>query len=320
MEKAKKLFGYIVVLVAIVCLFVAGINVQGIASYAAEEGAISSVPSISYKGAPKVTDVVVIDENGNEETVDAGLVNVVSIKDVQNNPTKKKAMEAAKNDAENADFGNKVNEAIDEAAKTLDPEGQYDRTVMIVTNVFEVEMTGELAQKAKEGGVKVTFQEVADIVLFKGFTQGSEWEFLEIVDESTPKAAAPLNAGVKRTTTTVIMNGSGTVVFEKLSQDAIEKFKQRQQEKDGPCCDDCKEGCVFCKYFCKDGKCYCWTMYLVIALGCILIILLVALIIVKAKAKKVVDVQDQPREPEDMVGPEEESVAPQQYNQEDTND
>lgn len=301
MEKTKKVFGYIVALLAIVSLFVAGINVQSIASYA-DETAINSVPSITYKGAPKVEEVKVVNTDGTEETIDISALTMVSLNDVKDKIEEretKEALEEAKADAEKADFGEDVNKAIDRVAQTFDPEGQYDRTVMIVTDVFDVKMSADIEAKAKQGGVKVTFKAVADIVLFKSVTPGSQWEVLEIVKPNAPQAAAPLNAAGDQTIT-VLMKGSGTVVFESLSQDAVEKFNQKKAETKA-CCECCKD-CPFCSFLCKDGKCYCWTMYLVIVLAAILVILLIALAVVKAKARKEVDVQDRRvEEPEEEI-------------------
>ena len=80
----------------------------------------------------------------------------------------------------------------------------------------------------------------------------------------------------------VVKNREYTEVFTKAEADEI-KAKEAENKS---CCECCSENCPFCSFLCKDGKCYCWTMYVVIALAVVFVVLIIVLIVVKSKSKK----------------------------------
>lgn len=220
-------------------------------------------------------------------------------------------------------FGKEAVKAMDDAAKEasddVDSDYTYDHSVMVVTDIVKVELGDILGQVLEETGkpVAVTFDVDADVVLFKSAKTGA-WKALKIVyKDSGSQAAAPIKAVSSKKTTVEMDETDGVLVFQKVSADAekIMKAKEEAKPTEEAKCDKCGENCPFCKYLCKDGVCYCWTVYLAIALAVILLILAIALAIVKAKAKKAADIQV-PEEDEEIVGrrPAEEEEKPEDQN------
>ena len=283
MEKTKKLFTYAVVFVAVVALFIAGITVQSTPSYA-----IDAVSSITAKPAPSVEEAT-ITVDGVTSVVDPGAYFIRTYdEDRENNERLDQHLAEAKSTAENDE---ELQTQIDKLAKDIDPD--YDHNVMVVNNIFNITFTGQLKERLEQGAkLKMTFKALADIVLFKSSNPGAKWEVLEILANKTgsqPANAAGIYAAGEAETT-VMIPGDGTIVFETLSKEKAAEAKAKAANKGEKCCEDC-HNCPFCSFLCKDGKCYCWSMYVVIVLAAILLILLIALIIVKAKANKPVDVQ-----------------------------
>lgn len=272
MEKTKKLFAYAVVFVAIVSLFFAGISMQSLNAYAD----LSPNTDVSTK----VNEATDLDGNSLE-----GIV-IIFAEDAT--VSQNQLIVKAKDDAVQGNFSKAILEEIDEVAKIVSGDNEVDHGAIVYAKPFIIKNIYEPA--------KVTFStkdipDVVDFVLFRGLGADDDWEVITLEDTTSGASNAPGQPSI-----TVKLPGDGTVLFAHFSQKKADEIKASKTGEDKACCDDCKN-CPFCSFLCKDGKCYCWTAYVVIALVAVLIVLLVALIVVKAKANKVVDVQAQPVEP-----------------------
>ena len=268
MEKTKKLFAYVVVFVAIVSLFIAGITVQNTLSYAAGsttyEGEITKVDGATkLDGTPIAAgDIKIIFDNAKATIQQKSVISQAETEVAQNT------------------LGKAVLDKIDEIAKTIAKDQEVDHSAIVYEKPFTVEFV-------TEGPAKVTFstKDIADgvdFILFKSKATGA-WSVIE--PETAANAA--MNAPGDNNAVTFKLPGSGTVVFGHYSQAKADQVKAaKTADKDKACCTCCNKNCPFCSFLCKDGKCYCWTMYVVIVLAAILVVLIVALVIVKAKAKK----------------------------------
>ncbi|MBO4538859.1 MAG: hypothetical protein J5781_01170 [Clostridia bacterium] len=254
MEKTKKLFAYVVVFVAIICLF-AGVAVQSNLANAA--------------GSPQVSVDKVYDVNGNELAENAVVVSVPS------ESSERTALTNEKSNIEKGQISDNLKTALTAIAKKSDAEANYQAMVygdpmkVTLTGVEEAVVSFDLSRYAKP----VSF------ILFKG-VNAANWIVIE------PEAAAANGAAnAAGDSVSFKIPGSGTVIFGGFSQSKANEIKA-QEAKAEPCCKCCSENCPFCSFLCKDGKCYCWTMYVVIALAVVFVVLIIALIVVKSKTKK----------------------------------
>ena len=262
MEKTRKLFAYLVVFAAIICLF-AGVAIQGNLANAA--GSPTASPEI------KIDKIYGID--GTELAKGAVVLNIPSSINEQN------TLRNEKSKVENGQIPDSLKEILTGIAQKEDATADYQ--AMVYGDPLNIEMTA-----AAENGAIVTFDlshytNPVDFILFKA-TGSSAWEVIkpEVAASAAANAAGNDSISFK-------IPGSGIVMFGGFSQDKADEIKaaNEAQEKD-VCCKCCVKGCPFCTFLCKDGKCYCWTMYVAIALVAILVALVIALVIVKSRAKK----------------------------------
>lgn len=279
MEKTKKLFAYVVVFVAIVSLFLAGISMQSMSAYAD----LSPNTDVST-GVREVTD-----EDG-YVILDMELIFL----NTATTPVQRETIITAQEEVKNNNFSQEVLDSITEIAREIANDNEVDASAFTYAKPFLVE---NLYTPAIVTFATNDIPDVIDFILFKSDVPNSDWVVIEL--EEAANGAMNLSAS-EQMTITVKLPGSGTVVFAHYSPKKAEQAKADKEKENKPCCDDCKD-CPFCSFLCKDGKCYCWTMYLVIALCAILIVLVIALIIVKSKAKKIADVQNQPDDSDDNV-------------------
>ena len=264
MEKTRKLFAYLVVFVAIICLF-AGVAIQGNLANAA--------------GSPTLSPEIKIDKiygiDGTELAKGAVVLNIPSDIIEQN------TLRNEKSKVENGQISDSLKETLTGIAQKEDATADYQ--AMVYGDPLNIEITDAVAEN---GGAIVTFDlsrytNPVDFILFKA-TGSSAWEVIkpEVAASAAANAAGNDSISFK-------IPGSGIVMFGGFSQDKADEIKaaNEAQEKDA-CCKCCVKGCPFCTFLCKDGKCYCWTMYVAIALVAILVALVIALVIVKSRAKK----------------------------------
>lgn len=271
MEKTKKLFAYVVVFVAIVSLFIAGISVNNTLTYAGNsttyEGEITKVDGATkLDGTPVAATEIALVFFNDKATVQ-----------------QKSGISQAETEVAQADLSKAVLDKIDEIAKAIAKDDTVTHEAIVYEKPFMVEVNDN-------SPVKVTFstKDIADgvdFILFKSKATGA-WSVIE--PETAANAA--MNAGGSDSSITVRLPGSGTVVFGHYSQAKADEIKAGKGGNDA-CCTCCNKNCPFCSFLCKDGKCYCWTMYVVIALCAIFIVLVVVLIVVKSKKKKAIEAQ-----------------------------
>lgn len=270
MEKTRKLFAYLVVFAAIICLF-AGVAIQGNLANAA--------------GSPTASPEIKIDKicgiYGEELAEGDVVLNILS--DIEK--------DTLMNEVENGQIPDDVKRSLTNIAQRaaqqlqLNPEiaAVADYQAMIYGAPRKIEMSG-----AAENGAVVSFvfskgyTGPKGFILFKGKGEDSKWKVIEPEVAASAAANAAGNDSVS-----FKIPGSGIVMFGSFSPEEAAKIYAaiEAQEKDA-CCKCCVKGCPFCTFLCKDGKCYCWTMYVAIALVAILVALVIALVIVKSRAKK----------------------------------
>lgn len=256
MEKTKKLFAYAVVFVAIVCLF-AGVAVQSNLANAA--------------GSPQISIDKVYDASGNELAGNAVVVSVPA------NVEERAVLTSEKSNIEQGQITDSLKTALTAIAQKSDAEADYQ--AMVYGDPMKVTLTG--VDEAVVSFDLSRYTKPVSFILFKG-VNATNWIVIE--PETTVAANGAANAAGD--SVSFKLPGSGTVIFGGFSQSKADEIKASKGEQEGPCCKCCSENCPFCSFLCKDGKCYCWTMYVVIALAAILVILVIALVIVKAKGKK----------------------------------
>lgn len=260
MEKTKKLFAYLVVFAAIVCLF-AGVAMQSNLANAA--------------GSPQVKVDKIYATDGTTELDEGDVVISVPAALPEQNTLKNE-----KSKVESGDIAPAVKETLTEIAKKIDSTADYE--AMVYGDPMKIEMTGGAATGAIVTFDLTRYSNPVDFILFKA-ENATAWQ---VIKPEVAAAAAANAAG--NDSISFRIPGSGTVMFGGFSQAKANEIKAAKEagEKDA-CCKCCAKGCPFCSFLCKDGKCYCWVMYVVIALAVILVILVVVLVVVKSKAKKV---------------------------------
>lgn len=256
MEKTKKLFAYVVVFAAIVCLF-AGIAVQNNLADALN--------------SPQVKIDKIYGTDGVELAAGSVLISVpTTIAD-------QTALRNEKSKVENGEIAPALKEALTEIAKKSDSTADYQ--AMVYGDPMNIELSGEAASGAVVKFDLSRYTNPVDFILFRA-TGATVWQVIR------PETAAAAAANAAGDSISFKLPGSGTVMFGGFSQAKADEIKASQGKTDDACCKCCAKGCPFCSFLCKDGKCYCWTMYVVIVLAVVFVALLIALIVVKSKAKK----------------------------------
>ncbi len=284
MEKTKKLLAYVVVFAAVLTLLFAGVTIQA-------NGALAA-------GSPEISIETVYGLDGVELTAGSVKITVPVERQEQEN------LKQEKKEIEKGQISLTAKSQLNEIAKSYDADADYES--MVYSDPLIVTLTGSAAS-----GAKVTFDlsgyaAPVDFVLFKK-NGNTNWEV--VLPETAAAGAA--NAAGANDSITVRLTGSGSVMFGGFSQAKADEIKAAKPSKDGTKCDCCSDNCPFCYYLCKDGKCYCWTMYVVIALAVVFIILIIVLVVVKSKAKK----KAAAKEEEEIVAAEEkkeEEVKPEE--------
>ncbi len=255
MEKTKKLFAYVVVFAAIVCLF------AGVAMQSNLANALNS---------PQISIDKIYGTDGTE--LAAGSAKIIV-------PTASAEQTALKNEkakVESGDIAPALKEVLTEIAKKSDATADYE--AMVYGDPMNVELTGAAASGAVVKFDLSKYTNPVDFILFRA-TGASVWQLI-----NPERAAGAANAAGDSISFRI--PGSGTVMFGGFSQAKADEVKAAKEKAEEPCCKCCAKGCPFCSFLCKDGKCYCWTMYVVIALAVVFVVLLIVLIVVKSKDKK----------------------------------
>ncbi len=267
MKKTKTFPMYIVAFVAIVCLFIAGMSAQSVPSFAKE----------SIQGEGEFTKATAMVDG---VTVPDGAIELVFDNKDASQDQKGEIAQINALVAQN-DLGTDVKKALDNIAKEYDKDA--DSAAMQYAPAFIVELSGVAAEGAK---VKFDLKDVplatVEFALFRA-DGTNDWTVLYPVNESGAN-----NATAKDGADVIYFNvpGTGAIVFGQYSQAKADEIKAGKSTS-----------------ILDPSNRYHWTIYVIIALGVIFIILLVALVIVKAKAKKVAAVEAQGEvassEPED---------------------
>ena len=259
MEKTKKLFAYVVVFVAIICLF-AGIAVQNNLANAA--------------GSPQISVDKVYDIEGHELT--EGSVSV----SVPTDPTERTTLTAEKSNIEGGQISDNLKTTLTVIAKKSDSDADYQS--MVYGDPMKVTLTG--VDEAVVSFDLSRYSKPVNFLLFKG-VNAANWIVIEPETTVAANGAANAAANAAGDSISFKLPGSGTVIFGGFSQSKADEIKAKEAENKS-CCECCSENCPFCSFLCKDGKCYCWTMYVVIALAVVFVVLIIVLIVVKSKSKK----------------------------------
>ena len=177
MEKTKKLIGYVIVTLAVLCMLFAGIQTQLVPSYAAG----NVVSSIENKPAPTYNAATVTTKTGSpitksddpstpltEEEINAQLVVKSYSATVAAGNEKKTAIESVKTEiasTQNTAVAAKIEEALTALKNSNKIESDVQAKDLTVTDIFDVELTGDVLAAAQTVGIEVTFKVGADIAL-----------------------------------------------------------------------------------------------------------------------------------------------------------
>ncbi len=288
MKRTKQFVGQSILIVLLaVCVLCFGVFAQTTACFAAEETS-KARSSIGAKEAPAVEDAKIGDQ-----TVEITVT----------------AYDAHKTDATNNALSNALTEfktkgkaeickALNDEAKKIDKS--YNAEIYEVTDIFDVSATN----------VTVNNDNKLVVTLATSIATGAkanEIVALNCANGVWTIAPVAIKEGGK---IEVTLSALGPVALLKVTEENVAYVKAHPVDES--CCKCCGENCPFCKWLCTGTACFCWVVYVAIALLVVLIILAILVGVKKSKEKKLAAEEKIAKETLDFEEekPEEETETP----------